>query len=147
MKSKQIEVIVIHVIRNFYPLKITYFQFLSNIRAKMKLRGSQRPKTCTMTDNKHSIQAKTTLAIMTHLTSCFDILWGCLCLIPHKYWRYSYYFCFTEALSWELKTYCSSLWIWASTMFIFVLIWVHQIQIRFWINKILSQHCSLWHLL
>jgi len=45
MKSKQIEVIVIHVIKNFYPLRITYFQFLSSIIAKMKLSGSHLPKT------------------------------------------------------------------------------------------------------
>ena len=137
MKSRQIDVIVIQVIRNFYPLRMTYFQFLRSIKAKMKLRGSQRPRTWTMIDSKQRIEANTILAIMTHLTSCLDILWGYFCLIPHKYCKYSYYFCLTEALSWESTTSCSSLSICASTLFIYVFMRIRQTQTQFWIHKTL----------
>ena len=64
----------IQVNKNFYPLRITYFQFLAKIKAKMKLNGSHRPRTWTKMLSIAKLSINIILRAIIHLTSRLLIL-------------------------------------------------------------------------
>lgn len=102
MKSKQIEAIVLQPSKNFSFLSMTYFQFLASRIERMKLKGSYRPNPWSRRAPTAKKRMKNSRRAIIHVTSTLAILWGCLCLTPHKNCKYSYYFFLTSA--------CYTLW-------------------------------------
>ena len=87
---------IIHVIRNSSTFNMTYVLHLSIKKTQIRLSGSHLPKTWTIMLNPPSKTMSTVLNTIMRVTFCSSIFSEGRCLIPHRNWMYSYYFCLSS---------------------------------------------------